>query len=120
MGWRDREELREAQQEVPAIKADTDRKKEVLANMFYAGCSLIGGLENTMSDYAEDDPDYIHAEKCLADHAGLVDEVRAWCMSGFYGCGIEGPKQPYQQHYNLVGNAFIDQCAEEVVKALGH
>lgn len=120
MGWRDYEELREAVQAVPSIKADTDRKKEVLANMYYAGCSLIGGLENTLSDYAEDDPEYIHAKKCLADRDGLVGEVRAWCMDGFYGCGLEAPKQPYQKHYNLVGNAFIDECAEAVVTAMGY
>lgn len=113
-------EYRDAIHWVKDVPCEDDRQREILTNMYYAGCALIGGLENTMSDYPEDDPDYIHAEKCLSDHDGLVAEVRAWCMSGFYGCGLEAPQRPYQKHYNLAGNAFIDKCAEAVVRAMGH
>lgn len=57
--YRPRTEIHEAQQFVKSIKATDDRKREILANMYYAGCSLIGGLENTLTDYDEDDEEYI-------------------------------------------------------------
>jgi len=28
--------------------------------------------------------------------------------------------QPYQKHYNLVGNDFMRRCAEAIVTAMGH
>lgn len=118
--FRTREEIRESQKAVPNFKITDHRQAEILANMFYAACSWIGGLENITYDYAEDDEEYINAVEQLEDHEALVGDIEAMCLTGFYGCGIEGPQYPYQKHYNLAGNDFIHRCAEAVVTAMGH
>lgn len=117
--FRTLEELRDARKAVPALEIRDERQAEILANMYYAACSWIGGLENITYDYPEDDEEYINAIEQLEDHEALVGEVEAMCLTGFYGCGIEGPQYPYQKHYNLAGNAFIHRCAEAVVTAMG-
>lgn len=113
-------EIKEAQEAVKTLKPKDDRQREILANMYYAACSWIGGLENTLEDYDEDDDEYIEAQDELSDHDILVDNVEAMCLTGYYGCGMEGPQQPYQKHYNLVGNDFMRRCAEAIVTAMGH
>lgn len=118
--YRPRTEIHEAQQFVKTINATDDRKREILANMYYAGCSLIGGLENTLSDYDETDEEYTDAEASLSNHGELVDEIEFMCMTGYYGCGIEGPQQAYQKHYTFAGKAYIHECAEAVVKVMGY
>ena len=113
-------EYKEAQKRVPACVTSDERQKEILTNMYFAACSYIGGLENTLYDYGPEEPEYINAQELLKDHATLVGEIKEWCMDGFYGCGLEGPQKPYQKHYNLAGNAFIEDCAEKVVTAMGY
>lgn len=113
-------EYEDAKHFVPGFNCETERQREVFTNFYYAACALIGGNENTLEDYAEDDEEYINAKQVLEDHAGLVDDVFAWGTSGFYGCGLEGPMRPYQKHYNLVGNDFMRRCAEAIVTAMGH
>ena len=114
------EELKDSQRSVPGIKPKDSRQAEILANMFYAACSFIGGLENTLSDYDEEDEEYINAKNTLSDKDYVRSEVKYLCMDGFYGCGIEGPQRAYQKHYNLAGNEFIDKCADAVVTAMGY
>lgn len=118
--YRPRTELYEAQQFVKSIKPKDDRQREILANMYYAGCSFIGGLENTLSDYYEDDPEYINAQATLKNHDELVNEIEYMGQYGYYGCGIEGPQQAYQKHYTFAGKDYIRKCAEEVVKFMGY
>lgn len=113
-------EYQDAQRFVPNFVCQTERQKEVFTNFYYAACALIGGEENALYDYGEDEPEYKHALEVLGNHEGLVSEVRSWGTSGFYGCGLEAPMRPYQQHYNLVGNDFMRRCAEAIVTAMGH
>ena len=113
-------EYKEAQQHTPACVTRDERQKEILTNMYYAACSYIGGLENTLYDYGEDELEYINAKELLAQHDTLVAEIKDWCMEGFYGCGLEGPQRRYQKEYNRAGNAFIEDCAEKVVTAMGY
>lgn len=113
-------EYTDAKRAVPNFKCETERQKEVFTNFYYAACSLIGGNENTLEDYEEDSEEYIEALEFLENHEGLVDMVFAEGTTGFYGCGLEGPMQPYQKHYNFVGNDFMRRCAEAIVTAMGH
>lgn len=113
-------EIKESQKRVPSISIANERQAEILANMYYAGCSLIGGLENTISDCDPEDSWYINAEAMLKNHDKLVAQVYNDCLNGFYGCGIEGPQRAYQKHYNFAGNEFIEKCAEAVVQAMGY
>lgn len=120
MFYRNRYELRESQQQVKTLQPKDDRQKEILANMYYAACDLIGGLENCLQDYDPGDAEYEDAADQLGNHEVLVGDVEAMCRTGFYGCGMSGPQQEYQRHYNLAGNAYISQCAEAVVVAMGY
>lgn len=113
-------EIKESQKEVKTIKPADARQADILANMYYAACSAIGSLENITYDYDEDGEEYINAKKELSDHRGLVDSITVMCLTGYHGCGFAGPQRAYQKNYNLAGNKFINQCAEEVVKALGY
>lgn len=113
-------EIKESQKRVPTISIANERQAEILANMYYAGCSYIGGLENTISDCCEDDSWYINAKKALDNHDHLVGTVRDMCMDGYYGLGLDGPQRAYQKHYKFEGNEFIDKCAEAVVQAMGY
>lgn len=113
-------EYKEAQKNTPACVTRDERQKEILTNMYYAACAYIGGLENTLYDYGPDEPEHINAKELLREHATIVGEIKDWCMSGFYGCGLEGPQRRYQKEYNRAGNAFIDDCAEKVVTAMGY
>lgn len=113
-------EYQDAKRAVPNFNCETERQKEVFTNFYYAACSYIGGNENALEDYAEDDEEYIEAWEVLEDHEGLVDMVFSEGTSGFYGCGFEGPMMSYQKHYNLVGNDFMRRCAEAIVTAMGH
>lgn len=114
------EEYREASTQVKSITCTDERQKDILTNMYFAACSLIGGLENTMEDYPEDSEDYISAKEALEEHDVLVDDIHAMCLTGFYGIGFEGCQQAYQKNYNFAGTEFIRNCAEEVVKAMGY
>lgn len=114
------EEYKEASTQVKTITCKDERQKDILTNMYFAACSLIGGLENVMEDYPEDSEDYISAKESLEEHEVLVDEIHAMCLMGFYGAGFEGCQQAYQKNYNFAGTEFIKNCAEEVVKAMGY
>jgi hypothetical protein len=113
-------EYTEAQRRTKDFVCQDEREREILTNMYFAACSWIGGLENCLYDYEETDDEYINAQDQLDNHDGLVGDVKAMCLSGFYGCGLEGPRRAYQIHYHLAGNEFIDRCAEAVVTAMGH
>lgn len=114
------QEYKEAKQQVTTIVCTDERQRDILTNMYFAACSLIGGLENTMEDYPEDSEDYISAKEALKEHEQLVDDIKAMCLTGFYGIGFEASQQRYQKYYNLAGTEFINTCAEEVVKAMGY
>lgn len=114
------QEYKEAKQQVTAIVCTDERQRDILTNMYFAACSFIGGLENVMQDCTEDDRDYIMAEEALKEHEQLVDDIKAMCLTGFYGIGFEAPQRKYQKYYNLAGTEFINTCAEEVVKAMGY
>jgi hypothetical protein len=119
----DRQRLREyaeAQRRTKDFVCHDEREREILTNMYFAACSFIGGLENCLWDYAEDEPEYISAKNTLSDKDYVRSEVKYLCMDGFYGCGLEGPQRAYQKHYNLAGNEFIDKCADAVVTAMGY
>ena len=118
--YRPYSEIKDAQKAVKTLKPKDDRQREILANMYYAACSWIGGLENTLQDYDEEDEEYIEAQDELSDREILIGNVEAMCLTGYYGCGIEGPQRPYQKHYTFAGNAFIHQCAEAVVSSMGY
>lgn len=114
------EDYKEAKRNCPKVLCIDSLQKEIFANMYFAACSYIGGLENTMSDYGEGTEEYIEADETLSNHDELVGTIWSMCLGGFYSCGLEGPEQKYQKIYNTAGNKFIEYCAEGVVSAMGY
>ena len=66
-----------------------DREKKAFRNIMYAARNFIGGLENTMMDYNEEDPEYQEAERTLKDHEGLVNEIYHLATNNAYDEGVE-------------------------------
>lgn len=116
----DYREYHEAQRAVPAVKCANEHQKAVFTNCYYAACDYIGGLENVLQDYCEDDPEYISAQKELADHQTLVDYIFYEGTHSEYGCGFSGPGHESQKHYRFAGKAFTQNAVEEIVKAMGY
>lgn len=73
-----------------------ERQKKAFMNIKYAAYNLIGSLENTLSDYSEEDEEYQYAEELLGDHDRLVSEIYEMAISGVYREGFEGFGSQYQ------------------------
>lgn len=116
----DYREYREAQNEVPAVKCANEHQKAVFTNCYYAACDYIGGLENILQDYDEDDQEYINALDTLKNHADLVAYIFYEGTHNEYGCGFAGPGHESQKHYRFAGKEFTQNAVEEIVKAMGH
>lgn len=113
-----KQEYEQAAKDVPAVRCDTEIQKEAFTNVYYAACDLIGGLENIFYDYPEDDPEYIGAKEYLAKHQEVVDEIAKMALTSYYGAGFAGPMRDRSTHF--AGKAFIVDCAEKVVVAMGY
>lgn len=113
-------EYQEAQKEVPAVKCENAHQKAVFTNCYYAACEYIGGLENILQDFDEDDEEYINAEEELSNHEALVEYVFSSGITNEYGCGFSSPGKDSQKHYRFAGKAFTMNACEEIVKAMGY
>lgn len=113
------QDYKEAKRNCPRVLCMDSLQKEIFANMYFAACSYIGSLENTTYDWEEESEEYQSAIEELENHEGLIECVHAMCLSGFYSCGLEAPKQNYQKIYNTAGSEWIRKCAEDVVTAMG-
>lgn len=82
-------EYKDAKHFVLGFNCETERQKEVFTNFYYAACALIGGEENALSDYCEDEPEYKHALEVLGDHEGLVSEIQCWALLGSTDAGLK-------------------------------
>lgn len=90
-----------------------ERQKKAFKNIKYAAYNLIGGLENTLSDYCEEDDEYQLAEQMLNDHDQLVKEIYEMAISGVYREGFEG----FGAHYKSLIND-IKFCGKEFLMSL--
>lgn len=115
----DYREYIEACRAVPTVKCSNAHQKAVFTNAYFAACDLIGGLENTLYDYPETDPEYIAAVKSLENHNLLVNEILDMAKNGEYGVGYAGPGTDSQKHYRFAGKKFTENVVEEIVKAMG-
>lgn len=113
-------EYQEAQKAVPAVKCENVHQKAVFTNCYYAACEYIGGLENILQDYDEDDSEFINASKELANHQELVDYIFYEGTHSEYGCGFSGPGSDSQKHYRFAGKTFTMNACEAIVKAMGY
>lgn len=63
------------------------RQKKAFLNIKHAANWLLGGLENTMLDNAENSPEYQSAKATLADHDGLVAQLYDMATTDLYDEG---------------------------------
>lgn len=66
-------EYKDAKHFVLGFNCETERQKEVFTNFYYAACALIGGEENALSDYCED-------ERSTSTHSKSSATTKAWCL----------------------------------------
>lgn len=113
------QEFVDASNAVPSVVCENDHQREVFTNAYYAACDLIGGLENILQDYPDDDPEYINARKCLLDHSGLVADIFWEATHNEYGCGYAGTGNTSQKHYRFAGKVWTMNAVEQIVQAMG-
>lgn len=100
-----------------------ERQKKAFKNIKYAAYNLIGGLENTLSDYDEDTEDYKSANDLLHNHQALVNEIYNMALSGFYREGFEGFGAQYKEmvrDIRLCGKDFLMTLVEDRVYKEGY
>ena len=97
------------------------REKRAFINIKYAANDLLGGLENTMCDYNEDDPHYINAKSLLEDHDKLVQMLYQMATTAIYGegycCFNQDSVRKELRDINFCGKAWLmERCEKRVVK----
>lgn len=100
-----------------------ERQKRAFKNIKYAAYNLIGGLENTLSDYDESSRDYKSAEELLHNHTQLVNEIYSMAISGVYCEGFEGFGSQYKEmvrDIRLCGKEFLMSLVEARVCKEGY
>lgn len=97
-----------------------EHKAEVFTNAYWAACSYIGGLENTMSDNDEDSDWYKNAEEALKKPEQIRGIVYSECLHGYYGAGIEGPSRYGQTHMRFAGKKWTVDVIDKIVSSMGY
>lgn len=96
------------------------RQQKAFRNIKYAADDLLGGLENTLLDYDEQDQEYIDAEKLLSNHAELVNQLYKMATTGLYGpgfCGFGKEAQMIIRDINFCGKEWlIERCEKRITK----
>lgn len=116
-------EYKEACKYVPNVKCDTDHQKEMFTNAYFAACDLIGGLENTLYDYPEDDPEYIEAQTYLNKHDNIVNDIYNQTNNALYGAGYccySDNAKTIAKHFRFAGKEWTRNAIEEIVKSMGY
>lgn len=97
-----------------------ERQKKAFYNIKHAANHLLGGLENTMLDYSEDDEEYKSAERLLNDHDALVKELYEMATSAVYGegfCGFGKSHQMVIRDINFCGKEWLmERCEARIAK----
>lgn len=99
-----------------------ERQKKAFRNIYYAANFLIGGLENTISDYAGY-PEAAMAEKELADHEGLVKTVYNMAINEVHTEGSMqfGPAaESYLKDVRFCGKEWLMERVEARLRKLGY
>ena len=100
------------------------RLQKAYENIKYAAYDIIGGLENTMMDYIEEDEEYQEAEKLLSDHKTLVQQVYEAATTCIYGPGYcSWNKKKVEQEIrpiNLLGKEKLMHMCDERVTEEGY
>ena len=97
-------------------------KREKLARKNIQNCINfeIGGFENVLLDYSENDEEYIEAKEFLADHDGIVNHIYQCAVTDMYveGCVFTDTKLISQIRF--LGKEKLMSIVEELVTKEGY
>lgn len=99
------------------------REQRAKHNIHYAANWIIGGYENTMSDYAENTEEHISAKEALFDTTSLRDEIYNAATTeiyeeGFCGWGGDAPK--ILKDIRLLGKEKLHELILSEIKKQGY
>lgn len=101
----------------------TEREKKALRNIKSACDWLIGGLENTLSDYEENSEEYKDAYKLLNNHDYLVNELYEMATSNLYGvglCSFNSLAKSYIKDIRFCGKEWLMEMCEKRIRKEGY
>ena len=97
-----------------------ERQKRAFHNIYWAAQHLLGGLENTLLDYSEDNDDYKSAEALLKNHKELVNRLYEMATTAVYGegfCGFGKRHQMEIRDINFCGKEWLmERCEKRITK----
>ena len=99
------------------------RQKKAFRNILHASNWLLGGLENTLSDYPEDSEEYKNAKASLEDHDGLVKELYAMATTEVYdegSCAFGASAKSYIRDIRFCGKEWLMARCEARIKKNGY
>ena len=97
------------------------RERKAFYNIKHAANDLLGGLENTMLDYEENEPEYISAKALLENHDRLVTELYEMATTAIYGegycCFNPAAVQKELRDINFCGKEWLmERCEKRITK----
>lgn len=97
------------------------RERKAFFNIKHAANDLLGGLENTLQDYAEDEGEYKSAKAMLDDHAALVASLYDRATTAIYGdgycCFNPATVEKELRDINFCGKAWLmERCEKRITK----
>lgn len=97
-----------------------EKQKKAFKNIAYAAQDLIGGLENTLLDYAEDTAEYKSAKNLLNSHETLVKELYRMATSARYEegcCSFSNSDMMFIRDINFCGKEWLmERCDKRITK----
>lgn len=97
-------------------------KREKLARTNIQNCINfeIGGFENTLLDYSEQDEEYIEAKAFLSDHNEIVQYIYQCAVTGFYIEGGVLADEKLISQIKFLGKEKLMSIVEELVTKEGY
>lgn len=97
------------------------RERKAFINIKHAANDLLGGLENTLMDYSENEDEYKNAKALLGDHDSLVAALYDMATTAIYGDGFccfnPATVQKELRDINFCGRAWLmERCEKRITK----
>ena len=100
------------------------REKKAFLNIKHAANDLLGGLENTLQDYAEDEDEYKNAKAQLEDHKGLVEQLYHMATTAIYDdgycCFNPATVKKELRDINFCGKEWLMERCERMITREGY
>lgn len=100
-----------------------ERQKKAYRNIVHASNWLIGGLENTVSDYGEDSVEGRNAKYTLDNHELLVNELYDTAISEVYeegSCQFGKAAEKFLRDIRFCGREWLMERCERRIRKMGY